>query len=408
MLSTKTIEIVKSTAPVLAEKGLEITSHFYKRLFENHPELLNIFNHANQKQGRQQTALANTIYAAATYIDQLEVLLPAVKQIAYKHRSLGVKPEHYPIVGEHLLLAIKEVLGEVASDEIIQAWGAAYGVISQVFIDVENEMYAEAKNQPYGWEGFKKFVVVKKQQENNLITSLYLEPMDKTAVPSFQPGQYITIRLNIPGETYLVNRQYSLSNAPGEKYYRISVKREANNSTPNGKVSNYLHDLLVMGNELDVSAPSGDFYLNEESSAPIYLISGGIGVTPMMSMLNYLKEKQPSREITFIHAAQNGDVHAFKEEKAKLFSELENAHQSLFYNQPTEEDKKHDGFIEGRIQMDWIKTNIRNKNAHFYICGPIPFMRAMIDSLERIGVYDENIHYEFFGPSINLKEYQNV
>lgn len=408
MLSAKTIEIVKSTAPVLAEKGIEITTHFYNRLFENHPDLLNIFNHANQKQGRQQTALANTIYAAATYIDQLEVLLPAVKQIAHKHRSLNVKPEHYPIVGEHLLLAIKEVLGEAASDEIIQAWGEAYGVIAQVFIDVENEMYAEAKNQTSGWEDFKKFVVVKKQQENGIVTSFYLEPKDKAAVPSFRPGQYITIRLNIPGEQYLVNRQYSLSNAPWQKYYRISVKREANNSTPNGKVSNYLHDSLDIGSELDVTAPAGDFYLNKEIGTPIYLISGGIGVTPMMSMLSYLKEKQPLREITFIHAAQNGDVHTFNKEKAKLFSGLENSRNYLFYNQPTAVDKKLGGFIEGRIKIDWMKTNIRNKNAHFYVCGPIPFMRATIDLLEKLEVNDKNIHYEFFGPSINLKDYQNV
>ncbi|NQD67191.1 nitric oxide dioxygenase, partial [Bacillus haikouensis] len=135
MLSQKTIDIVKSTAPVLEVKGTEITSVFYKNLFAAHPELLNIFNHVNQKKGRQQTALANTVYAAAQHIDQLEALLPAVKQIAHKHRSLGVKPEHYPIVGEHLLGAIKEVLGDAATDEIIQAWADAYGVIAGVFID---------------------------------------------------------------------------------------------------------------------------------------------------------------------------------------------------------------------------------------------------------------------------------
>ena len=159
MLSSQTIAIVKSTVPVLAEHGATITTVFYKNLFTAHPELLNIFNHANQKQGRQQTALANTVYAAALHIDNLGVLLPAVKQIAHKHRSLGVKAEHYPIVGAHLLGAIKEVLGDAATDDIIQAWGEAYGVIADVFIQVENEMYAEASTQSNGWNEFKDFVI---------------------------------------------------------------------------------------------------------------------------------------------------------------------------------------------------------------------------------------------------------
>jgi nitric oxide dioxygenase len=226
MLSSKTIEIVKSTAPVLAVKGEEITTHFYKTLFSNHPELLNIFNHAKQKKGRQQTALANTVYAAATYIDQLEVLIPAVKQIAHKHRSLSVKPEHYPIVGEHLLEAIKAVLGDAATEEIIEAWGEAYGVIADVFISVEKEMYEAAAQQHAGWEDFKDFEVVEKVEESELITSFYLKPSDGSAVPSFTPGQYITIRFSIPGEKNLFNRQYSLSDASNGECFRISVKKE--------------------------------------------------------------------------------------------------------------------------------------------------------------------------------------
>ena len=140
-LSKKTIDIIKSTVPVLEVHGVTITSVFYKNMFTNHPELLNIFNHANQSQGRQQVALANMVYAAAQHIDRLEAVLPAVKQVAHKHRSLGVKPEHYPIVGEYLLGAIKEVLGEAATEEIIGAWAEAYGVIAQVFIDIEDDMY---------------------------------------------------------------------------------------------------------------------------------------------------------------------------------------------------------------------------------------------------------------------------
>jgi len=139
-------------------------------MFVRHPELLNIFNHANQKQGRQQTALANAVYAAAKHIDNLEAILPVVKQIAHKHRSLGIKPEQYPIVGENLLAAIKEVLGEAATDEIVGAWAEAYGVIADAFIGVEAEMYEQSRAQVGGWADFRPFVVEKKVRESALPT----------------------------------------------------------------------------------------------------------------------------------------------------------------------------------------------------------------------------------------------
>src|SRR5690606_8661651 len=218
-------------------------------------------------QGRQQTALANMVYAAAKHIDQLENILPAVQQVAYKHRGLGVKPEHYPIVGNFLIKAIKEVLGDAATDEILEAWKEAYGVIAQVFIDLEDDLYETAKYQDGGWDGFIDFEVADKVKESEVITSLYLKPIDGQQVPTFKPGQYITVRVHIPGEQYTLNRQYSLSVAPGREYFRISVKKEAE-FVPNGKVSNYLHDQVSVGNTIEVSAPAGDFHLNEKEDAP--------------------------------------------------------------------------------------------------------------------------------------------
>lgn len=165
MLSEKNIEIIKSTVPVLEKYGKDITARFYQLLFNNHPELLNIFNHMNQRQGKQQTALANAVYAAAANIDNLAAIIPVVKQIGQKHRALGVLPEHYPIVGENLLVAIKDVLGDAATDEIINAWAEAYGVIADAFIGIEQEMYREAKEQYGGWEGFRNFIVEKKSKK---------------------------------------------------------------------------------------------------------------------------------------------------------------------------------------------------------------------------------------------------
>ena len=155
MLSQETIDIIKSTVPVLEEHGKTITTVFYKNMFEAHPELLNVFNHVNQSQGRQQTALANTVYAAAANIDNLGAILPVVNQIAHKHKSLGITPEQYPIVGKYLLGAIKEVLGDAATPEIIEAWSQTYGVIAGVFIDAEKVMYDEAEELEGGWRHLK-------------------------------------------------------------------------------------------------------------------------------------------------------------------------------------------------------------------------------------------------------------
>lgn len=141
MLNQKTIDIVKSTVPALKENGVEITKTFYKIMFENNPEVKEMFNMDKQESGAQPKALAMTVLAAAQNIDNLEVLLPAVKKIGQIHVNTNVKPEHYPIVGKNLLLAIKEVLGDAATDEVLQAWAEAYEVIAKVFIDVEKEIY---------------------------------------------------------------------------------------------------------------------------------------------------------------------------------------------------------------------------------------------------------------------------
>src|SRR5699024_2849868 len=292
-LSNKTIEIVKSTAPVLAEHGTTITSVFYKEMFKNHPELLNIFNKTNQFKGEQQEALANMVYSAANNIDQLTTLLDDVTLVAHKHRGLNVRPEHYPIVGEHLLFAIKEVLQEAATEDIMDAWAEAYGVIAQVFIDVEAKMYEEAEKQVGGWDGFKDFVVVDKVKESDVITSFYLKAKDGDVLPTYDAGQYLTIRVHVPGETHKQIRHYTLSQKPGQDTFRISVKKEAD-FTPNGLVSTYLHDQVNIDDIIEASAPAGTFTL-EDNDKPLVFISGGVGITPMYSMLDRLADEKSNR-----------------------------------------------------------------------------------------------------------------
>jgi nitric oxide dioxygenase len=399
-LDQKTVDIIKSTVPVLAEHGEAITKHFYQKMFRDHPELKNIFNQTHQKVGDQPKALAATVYAAAQHIDQLEKILPRVKEIAQKHRSLNVKPEHYPIVGEYLLIAIKDVLGDAATDEIIEAWGKAYGVIADVFIQVEDGMYKETARQDGGWTGFRNFSVMKKVKESDVITSFYLSPADGEAIPTYQPGQYLTIKAEIEGDTYDHLRQYSLSDAPGKEYYRISVKREDGiKDQPAGVVSTWLHNEVEEGDLIPVSAPAGDFQLDLSTRKPLVMLSGGVGFTPLLSMVNTLKEKHPEREVYFIHAARNGSVHAMKEEMT-----LDGHGKTMFiYENPTSTDIQEKIYDKGGyIDLEWLKRSVPYES-EFYFCGPKGFMKAIYQSLRQWGISEEQIHFEFFGPKGSLE-----
>ncbi|MGG0755800.1 NO-inducible flavohemoprotein [Brevibacillus laterosporus] len=404
MLSEKTIQIIKSTVPVLEKHGIDITKRFYQLLFTKHPELLNIFNHANQKQGRQQTALANAVYAAAQYIDKLETIIPVVKQIGHKHRSLGIKAEHYPIVGENLLAAIKDVLGDLATDEILQAWAEAYGVIADAFIGVEAEFYKQAEQQQGGWEGFRAFKVDRKVKESDVITSFYLVPQDGEAIALFEPGQYVSVKVDIPGEENTHFRQYSLSDAPGKPYYRISVKREdGKQDQPAGKVSVYLHEQIQQGDVLLLSAPAGDFVLDQKDDRPVVLISGGVGLTPLVSMLNTLVETNPNRQVTFIHAAQNGQVHAMREHVEELALKHSQLSVHWCYDNPTDLDRATKAFHkEGYVDLSTLEQMVPSKDASFYFCGPTPFMKALYQTLKEYQIAEADIHFEFFGPADSL------
>ena len=398
MLTSKTIDIIKSTVPVLEKHGKDITTRFYQLLFSNHPELKNVFNQSNQKQGRQQTALANAVYAAAANIDNLGAIIPVVKQIGTKHRALGIKAEHYPIVGENLLQAIKDVLGDAATDEIINAWAEAYGVIADAFIGIEAEMYKEAKEQPGGWDGFRNFIVAKKIKESDVITSFYLKPEDGQSIASYKAGQYLTVKVMPEGNEYRQLRHYSISDAPGKDYYRISVKRE-----DKGVVSRYLHENIQEGDVLQLSAPAGDFNL-QQKEIPAVLISGGVGLTPMVSMLKTIVEQQPEREVTFIHGALNSSVHALKEEIVQLSNKNPKVKSFVAYSEPTDQDIEAKCFDKkGFIDLPWLKTILANNQADFYFCGPLPFMQVIYCALKEWEVSEENIHFEFFGPAGTLE-----
>lgn len=400
MLTQKTKDIVKATAPVLAEHGLDIIKCFYKRMFEAHPELKNVFNMAHQEQGQQQQALARAVYAYAENIEDPGSLMAVLQNIANKHASLGVRPEQYPIVGEHLLAAIKEVLGDAANDEIISAWAQAYGNLADVLMGMESELYDRSSEQPGGWKGWRTFVVREKRPESDVITSFILEPVDGGPVLNFEPGQYTSVAINVPALGLQQIRQYSLSDMPNGRSYRISVKREAGGTQPPGYVSNLLHDHVNVGDEVRLAAPYGSFHIDVNARTPIVLISGGVGLTPMISMLKRAIQ-DPQRQVVFVHGARNSAVHAMRDRLREAAKANENFDLFVFYDQPLHQDEQgRDYDFPGLVDVKLIEKAVLLPDADYYICGPIPFMRMQHDALKNLGIHEARIHYEVFGPDL--------
>ncbi|WP_024301461.1 NO-inducible flavohemoprotein [Pseudogulbenkiania sp. MAI-1] len=399
MLSSQHRELVKATVPVLREHGVALTSHFYRRMFSHNPELKHIFNQAKQDAGQQQQALALAVLGYAEHIDDPSVLAPVLARIAHKHVSVGIRAEHYPIVGHHLLSSIREVLGEAASDELIEAWKLAYGQLADLLIDAEQQIYTDTTLSRGGWSGQRSFTVGRKVKESDEITSFYLYPSDKGAVPGFRPGQYITVKRFVEEWGVQQPRQYSLSDAPGRDYLRISVKREAGNgTTPAGRVSNLLHDTVHEGDQLELAPPCGDFFLHEERDTPVVLVSGGVGLTPMISMLNHLVLSGSPRRIAFVHGCRNGAVHAMKRHVRQIAAECDNVSKVVFYEEVKAGDKQGEDYdLQGRVDLSAVRDQVLLPEADYYLCGPLPFMLAQRDWLLGEGVEAGRIHYEVFG-----------
>ncbi len=409
MLDAKTIETVKATAPVIKEHIREIGETFYTKLFSRVPDLYHMFNQTNQRRGLQQEALAYGVYLAGANIDNLQAIEQMVVRVTEKHRALGVLPEQYPVVGETLLDAVKEVLEDAATDDIMEAWKNAYEHIAGAFIDIEAKMYGETESKPGGWIGNRTFYVDSKIKESDVITSFYLKPEDGGPLPPYEAGQYLTIQADIPGEKYKHMRHYSLSDAPNKDYYRISVKREdAHDDVPPGLVSGFLHQDISEGDTLQTAAPAGDFTI-KTADKPVVLLSGGVGITPMMSMLNTLMETQPEREVIFIHAAQNSKVHAMKDHVDRLTKEHPGLTSYVCYNNPTPEDEANKRYDkDGFVSLSWLKKILSDNQKDFYFCGPMPFLKMINTALKEWDVPAENRHYELFSPMSTIEEEEDV
>jgi nitric oxide dioxygenase len=295
------------------------------------------------------------------------------------------------------LATLKELGGSAVTDEVLDAWGKAYGVLASVFIGRESEIYQEKASQAGGWQGSRPFLIKEKRVESELITSFLLAPVDGKPVLDFKPGQYLSIKLVHPELEYQEIRQYSLSDAPNGQHYRISVKRE-----PQGQVSNLLHDHLQAGDKIEVMPPTGDFYLKADGHTPVVLLSAGVGVTPMMSMLNQLLANGHQADITWLHACEQGAVHAFREDIQQKSRQNANLLSRVWYREPQGSDVQGEGYdFAGTMDLSAVKERI-TPQAHYYFCGPVGFMQAVKQQLIAAGIPAGQLHYEVFGPHQDL------
>jgi uncharacterized protein len=263
------------------------------------------------------------------------------------------------------------------------------------------------------WKGFRTFLVERKVAEDatKSVCSFYLQPEDGQALPAFFPGQFLTFQLEIPkaeGGSEQILRCYSLSDAPRQEGYRVTIKRAlapAGSRVPPGRSSNFFHDQVAIGSCLQVRAPSGHFHI-DRSDAPVVLVGGGIGITPMLSMLNWCLTEQPGREVWLFYGVRHGRELVMKSHLETLAEAHSNFHLRFCFSDPHSDDiAGRDYHHRGRIDVQLLRMQLPLKPYHYYICGPTPLMESLVPALEDWGVPDAHIHFEAFGPaSIKRKQ----
>ncbi|MCT4351913.1 FAD-binding oxidoreductase [Streptomyces sp. Je 1-79] len=391
MLSEQATPVVRATLPVVGAALGEIAERFYAGMFAARPELLrDLFNRGNQANGDQRRALAGSVAAFAGALLKNPDTRPdaMLARIAHKHASLGVTSEQYKVVHEHLFAAIVDVLGDAVTPDVAQAWDEVYWLMANALIALEAGLYEEIGVAE--GEVRRPMEIVERRQETADTTSFVLRPADGRPAGPFRPGQYVSVRVELPDGARQI-RQYSLSAAPGRPQWRITVKRIEGD--PAGEVSTWLHEHARVGDTIEVSAPFGDLVL-PEGEGPLLLASAGIGSTPMLAMLDHLATTGSHRPVTVVHADRSPADHAHREELHRLVDALPNGSLHLWYEEP--------GAASARPGRADVTTLDLPPGVTAYLCGPLPFMRQVRGDLLAGGVAAAAVHYEVFGPDLWL------
>lgn len=401
MLSAESAALVRATLPAVAGALDEITARFYATMFHDRPELLDgMFNRGNQASGAQRRALAGSIAGFASALLENPTARPdaLLSRIAHKHAAVGVTDDQYTIVHKYLFGAIAEVLGDAVTPEVAAAWDEVYWLMAGALISREALLYQDAGVQPGGiW---RPWTVVERRTETPDVVSFVLRPADGEPAPRARAGQYVSVRVQLPDGVHQL-RQYSLSCAPGGELRRITVKRVTGDAGgPDGEVSTLLHESVGEGDELLLSAPFGDVFLDDraDSAAPLALVSAGIGCTPMIAVLAHLAALGSTRPVLVLHADRSPGEHALRADTHDLAGQLPGARTVFWYERPGPEEPDA---RTGPMELSDIELP---DGVVVFLCGPLPFMRVARDRLLRAGVPARRIRYEVFGPDLWLPD----
>lgn len=393
LLSPESLNVVQATAPVVAAHADQITANFYPRMFNAHPELLRVFNQGNQATGEQSKALAGSVVAYAVQLIDPEApsFDHVMRRIAYKHVSLGIRPEQYTIVGEHLLASVAEVLGDAVTPEVAAAWSEVYWLFALQLVAEEARMYQQANVDPS--QPTRPYRVVRLIDEAADVISLVLEPADSGPPPAIAPGQYVSVYVDLPNGDRQP-RQYTVSSTAVRTRLQITVLRVRGvNGAPDGRVSSYLHDQVKVGDVLDVSAPAGDFVLTPTES-PLLLASAGAGITTVLPIVEQIARTQPQRTVMVAHADRRAADHALRDTVLHLGREIDNFSSYTWYETLDEGDTRS---RQGYMDLSDIPLP---DDVQVFTCGPLPFMRLVRSTLLDRGVPPARIRYEVFGPDL--------
>lgn len=394
-LSAESDAIVRATAGVVAEHADQITPVFYANMFEAHPELLNIFNTANQAVGEQPRALAASVVAFAVQLIDPNApdFTPVMRRIAHKHVSLGIRARDYTIVGRFLLDAVGIVLGDAITAEVRAAWDEVYWLFATELIAQEAALYALGGTDPS--QPWRKYRIVERFEESADVFSLVMAPVEGDT-PSHHTGQYVAISVELPDGSRQP-RQYTISSGPRGDSLRVTIKRvHGMGDLPDGIVSTWLHEHAQPGAILDVSQPAGDVVL-DASEAPLVLVSAGIGITPIAAILEDLSRRQPDRTVRLFHADRAHESHALYNSLRRQVLAMNDARAQNWYEADAENAPTLYPALAGLMDLNEVEIP---ENATVFMCGPLPFMQAMRSTLLRRGVANERMHYEVFGPDL--------
>jgi nitric oxide dioxygenase len=385
--------VVQATAAVVAEHAEQITARFYARMFEEHPELLRVFNQGNQATGEQSRALAASVVAYAVQL--IDPDAPSfdrvMHRIAYKHISLGIRPEQYTIVGHHLLAAVGEVLGDAVTPEIAAAWDEVYWLFATQLVAQEARLYQQVGVDPA--HPVRPYRVVRRIEETDDVVSLVLEPTDGGGLPQIGPGQYVSVFVDLP-DGRRQPRQYTVSSTAVATRLQITVLRvHGVNGAPDGMVSSFLHDHVAVGDVLDVSAPAGDFVV-QASDGPLLLASAGAGITTVLPIVEHIARTQPQRKVIVAHADRAAEDHALRETVQHVGRQIDDFSAYTWYESVDPSDHRS---AQGYMDLSQMPLD---DDVQVFTCGPLPFMRHVRASLLARGVPASSIRYEVFGPDL--------